>query len=191
MTHLHTPPTCPGTCCHASCGTCGDSPYHGQLVTVECAISAVAYNGFYCQDAPAVWSGLWIYADHSANAYWGDDITYYVGELVRVSGVIDEYYDLTEIDVSDDEEPPRAEQPYAARSIEFCHPSTWKPPRAPVPRSPASRRRETPHPPLAAARCAHAGPLNSCGTTAAANRKEPSVIWTPFSVLPVRDVNLD
>ena len=85
-----------------SSGTCGDSPYHGQLVTVECAISAVAYNGFYCQDAPAVWSGLWVYADHSANAYWGDDITYTVGELVRVSGVIDEYYGVTEIDVSDD-----------------------------------------------------------------------------------------
>ena len=81
---------------------CGDSPYHGQLVTVECAISAVKYNGFFCQDAPAVWSGLWVYADHSANAYWGDDITYTVGELVRVTGVIDEYYDLTEIDVSDD-----------------------------------------------------------------------------------------
>ena len=26
-------------------------------------------------------------------------------------------------------------QPYAARSIEFCHPSTWKPPRAPVARA--------------------------------------------------------
>ena len=87
-----------------SSGTCGDSPYHGQLVTVECAISAVKYNGFYCQDAPAVWSGLWVYADHNDNPYWddGDDIVYDIGELVRVTGVIDEYYGVTEIDVTDD-----------------------------------------------------------------------------------------
>ena len=46
-----------------------------------------------------------------------------------------DYSRFEKIDVSDDEEPPRVEQPYAARSIEFCHPSTWKPPRAPVARA--------------------------------------------------------
>ena len=46
-----------------------------------------------------------------------------------------DYSRFEKIDVSDDEEPPRVEPPYAARSIEFCHPSTWKPPRAPVARA--------------------------------------------------------
>ena len=47
-----------------------------------------------------------------------------------------DYSRFEKIDVSDDEEPPRVAQPYAARSIEFCHPSTWKPPCAPVARAP-------------------------------------------------------
>lgn len=47
-----------------------------------------------------------------------------------------DYSRFDKIDVSDDDDdPPRVEQPYAARSIEFCHPSTWKPPRAPVARA--------------------------------------------------------
>ena len=50
-------------------------------------------NGFFIQDAAAAWSGIWVVDFGNANTSVGDEI--------EVSGQVKEYYDLTELDISD------------------------------------------------------------------------------------------
>ena len=75
----------------------GDSPYLDQSVIVQGIVSGVSfysgsgynYYGFFISDpAGGPWSGLFIYNQ-----------TYHpaVGDLVQVTGTVNEYYDLTEI----------------------------------------------------------------------------------------------
>ena len=50
-------------------------------------------NGFFLQDAEAAWSGIWVLDFGAANASVGDE--------VEVSGQVLEYYNLTELDITE------------------------------------------------------------------------------------------
>ena len=73
-------------------GEGADSPYIGQNVTTSGYVTARAEYGFFIQDAEASWSGIWIldYGNQSVN----------IGDEVEVTGMVEEYYNLTEIDVT-------------------------------------------------------------------------------------------
>lgn len=66
----------------------GDSPLVGEEVTTEGIVTARFRYGYFIEDpAGGAWNGLWVY----------DSNTPAVGDRVRISGVVDEYYNLTEI----------------------------------------------------------------------------------------------
>ncbi|MDB4125708.1 T9SS type A sorting domain-containing protein [Candidatus Marinimicrobia bacterium] len=69
------------------------SPYENQFVTTSGTVMAKNANGFFIQDAAAGWSGIWVLDFGSANTSVGDEI--------EVSGQVIEYFDLTELDISD------------------------------------------------------------------------------------------
>ena len=69
------------------------SPYQDQYVTTLGYVMAKNDNGFFIQDAAAAWSGIWVVDFGNANTSVGDEI--------EVSGQVKEYYDLTELDISD------------------------------------------------------------------------------------------
>ena len=69
------------------------SPYEDQYVTTSGYVMAKNDNGFFIQDAAAAWSGIWVVDFGNANTSVGDEI--------EVSGQVKEYYDLTELDISD------------------------------------------------------------------------------------------
>ena len=69
------------------------SPYADQYVTTSGYVMAKNSNGFFIQDAEAAWSGIWVVDFGNANTSVGDNI--------EVSGQVKEYYNLTEIDISD------------------------------------------------------------------------------------------
>ncbi|MDY0337737.1 MAG: metallophosphoesterase [Candidatus Cloacimonadaceae bacterium] len=73
----------------------GISPYLDQEVTVLGIVSGTGYNGnrYYITDETGgPWSGLFIYNNSNQPS---------LGDLVQITGIVDEYYDLTEItDVS-------------------------------------------------------------------------------------------
>ena len=66
----------------------GDSPLVGQAVTTEGIVTMVVYNGYFIEDpAGGAWNGLWVY-DSSGPV---------VGDRVRITGTMAEYFDLTEM----------------------------------------------------------------------------------------------
>ncbi|MEM6965690.1 MAG: phospholipase D-like domain-containing protein [Bacteroidota bacterium] len=71
-------------------GTGDASPYDGQSVTTSGVVTAIASNSFFIQDGNDIRSGIYIY-----------DQTYLsqiqVGDEVTVEGVVDEYFEMTEI----------------------------------------------------------------------------------------------
>ena len=69
------------------------SPYVDQYVTTSGYVMAKNSNGFFIQDAQAAWSGIWVVDFGNANTSVGDNI--------EIEGQVKEYYDLTEIDISD------------------------------------------------------------------------------------------
>lgn len=75
----------------------GDSPYKGQVVTTQGVVTAHHYNhqggvfqGVFIQDGVGAWNGLYVYEREMANI---PD----VGDMIRVTGKIEEYYTLTEL----------------------------------------------------------------------------------------------
>ncbi len=64
----------------------------GQSVTIEGIVTAESWafgNSYYfVQDAEAMWSGIKVYDSGRGNAY---------GDSVRITGTVDEYYNVTEI----------------------------------------------------------------------------------------------
>ncbi len=70
--------------------TNGDSPLEGQIVTTEGIVTATFYSGYFIQDpSGGEWSGLWVH--DAANVP-------YVGDRVRLTGTVAEYYNFTELD---------------------------------------------------------------------------------------------
>lgn len=74
-------------------GESDTSPYADQFVTTSGFVMAKNANGFFIQDAGAGWSGIWVLDFGNANTSVGDEI--------EVSGQVIEYFDLTELDISD------------------------------------------------------------------------------------------
>ncbi len=69
-------------------GTGEDSPYLNQSVTTSGVVTAKNNIAYYIQDGAAIRSGLYIYDNTNAPA---------VGDLIEITGTIDEYYNLTEL----------------------------------------------------------------------------------------------
>lgn len=70
------------------------SPYDGQTVTISGIVTATKYNGFWLEEAPGgPWCGVWVFT--SAVYPW-------VGDYLTLTGEVNEYYGMTEIEnVSD------------------------------------------------------------------------------------------
>ena len=74
-------------------GETNSSPYAGQVVTSSGIVTGRAENGFFIQDEFGPWNGIWIVDFGNASVSVGDD--------VEVTGLVEEYYDLTEIVIAD------------------------------------------------------------------------------------------
>ena len=70
----------------------GNSPYMGQSVTVRGIVTAINRgSSFYIGDADGgPWSGLYVYHGNTSNQVE-------LGDLVDLTGTVDEYYNLTEL----------------------------------------------------------------------------------------------
>jgi len=70
----------------------GNSPLNGQSVTVEGIVTAINRgSSFYIGDAEGgPWSGLYVYHGNTSNLVE-------LGDLVQLTGTVDEYYNLTEL----------------------------------------------------------------------------------------------
>ena len=68
----------------------GDSPFNGQTVTTQGIVTAVYYGGerVWIQDGVGAWNGLYLYRPDPAPA---------VGDRIEVTGPIEEYFNLTEL----------------------------------------------------------------------------------------------
>ena len=65
------------------------SPYVGQRVITTGVVTGVYQHGFFIEDTSAgPWSGIWVHSYASVAR----------GDFIRLSGVVVEYYDLTELD---------------------------------------------------------------------------------------------
>ncbi|HNS30861.1 MAG TPA: Ig-like domain-containing protein, partial [Tenuifilaceae bacterium] len=76
----------------------GDSPFAGQTITTSGIVTALHYNapggefqGFFIQDGVGAWNGLYVYDKNLVS------IAPSIGDYVVVSGMIKEYYGLTEL----------------------------------------------------------------------------------------------
>ena len=76
----------------------GDSPLDGQTVTIEGVVTAANYNGFFVTDAAGPWNSIFVYTQAD-----GCDVE--AGDGVTVTGVVDEYYNMTELTRSGDATP--------------------------------------------------------------------------------------
>jgi len=71
----------------------GDSPLDGQEVTTKGVVTGVYQFGtnedrFFIQDGDGAWNGIYVYENGTAVA---------VGDSVKVTGTVDEYFTLTEL----------------------------------------------------------------------------------------------
>jgi predicted extracellular nuclease len=64
------------------------SPYAGQNVTTTGTVTAITPNGFYIQNGTVNYSGVFVYTDGS--------LTVSTGNIVEVTGLVNEYYGKTE-----------------------------------------------------------------------------------------------
>jgi phosphatidylserine/phosphatidylglycerophosphate/cardiolipin synthase-like enzyme len=69
-------------------GNADDSPYDGQEVTTSGVVTAVNNVAYYIQDGTGLRSGLYIYDNTNSPV---------VGDLIEITGTIDEYFNLTEL----------------------------------------------------------------------------------------------
>ena len=84
-----------GSCLYSSVATIqqiqgqqDESPLLGQIVQTSGIVTGVSYSGFFIQDGTGQWSGLWVYTNSP---------TVSIGDMVQVSGTVEEYNGLTEI----------------------------------------------------------------------------------------------
>ena len=69
------------------------SPHEGEYVSTSGYVTAVSPFSFFIQDGYGLWNGIYVYDSGLINPSIGDEI--------EISGVVVEYYNLTEIDVTD------------------------------------------------------------------------------------------
>lgn len=70
-------------------GQAGPSPLAGSTVMTSGVVTAVGDNGFALQDSAAAWNGIWVFTTNAPTVARGDSVT--------VTGLVDEYYDFTEL----------------------------------------------------------------------------------------------
>lgn len=79
----------------------GDSPLKGQVVTVSGVVTGEPYafggNKMYIQDGVAPWNGVYIYLGADISTLVPEGTIVAEGDLVTVTGKVDEYNGLTEI----------------------------------------------------------------------------------------------
>jgi len=78
-------------------GEIDTSPYVDQYVNTSGTVTAVVPGtaaGFFIQDDQDLWSGLWV-IDFGSNVV-------NIGDLVEVSGTVEEWYDLTQINIANE-----------------------------------------------------------------------------------------
>jgi len=63
------------------------SPYDGQTVSTYGIVTGVYSSSYFIQDGEGEWNGLYIYSTDAVNE----------GDEVELTGVVDEYYDMTEL----------------------------------------------------------------------------------------------
>jgi len=69
-------------------GQTGVSPYEGQTVSTSGVVTGCYANGYFIQDGEGAWCGIYVFdSQHSPQ----------IGDLVNLTGLITEYYELTEI----------------------------------------------------------------------------------------------
>ncbi|OFY37460.1 MAG: hypothetical protein A2275_01280 [Bacteroidetes bacterium RIFOXYA12_FULL_35_11] len=66
----------------------GDSPYKDSTITTSGICTGTYSGGYFLQDGNGAWNGVYVY-DNVHHPVLGDNVT--------VSGLVDEYYNLTEI----------------------------------------------------------------------------------------------
>lgn len=64
------------------------SPYDGQVLSTSGIVTGVAFNGYVIQDGTGAWNGLFVFDS--------DNIPV-IGDEVKVTGEVQEYYDMTEL----------------------------------------------------------------------------------------------
>ena len=74
-------------------GMSDSSPYLEQIVTTTGYVMGTAEYGFFIQDGQGAWNGIWV-LDYG-------DATVDIGDEVQVTGIVEEYHNLTEINISD------------------------------------------------------------------------------------------
>ncbi len=72
-------------------GTGASSPLEDQVVTTTGVVTGVNSNGFFIQDDKAKYSGVWVFSPEIAEQVG-------LGNGVRITGTVVEYYGLTEIE---------------------------------------------------------------------------------------------
>jgi hypothetical protein len=71
----------------------GDSPNAGQAVTITGIVTGTFYTGYFIAEAPGPWQSIFVYSNRNGPQ---------VGDQVRVTGTVSEYYGLTELtDITD------------------------------------------------------------------------------------------
>ncbi len=72
----------------------GDSPFKGQIVTIQGVVTGITSYSFFVQDADSAWSGINVYAPDYVS-------TLAMGDRIQVTGTVNEHYGKTELsDVS-------------------------------------------------------------------------------------------
>ena len=73
--------------------TSGDSPYTGQEVTITGIVTGTFFTGYFISEGLGPWQAIFVYSNKNGPQ---------VGDEVRVTGIVSEYYGLTElIEVTD------------------------------------------------------------------------------------------
>jgi cytosine/adenosine deaminase-related metal-dependent hydrolase len=71
----------------------GDSPYSGQKVTVSGIVTGTFFTGYFIAEGLGPWQAIFVYSNNNGPQ---------VGDEVRITGIVSEYYGLTELtDISD------------------------------------------------------------------------------------------
>jgi predicted extracellular nuclease len=88
----------------------GSSPYAGQTdITTEGIVTARFQYGYFIEDpAGGAWNGLWVYDTDNTPA---------LGDRVRLTGTVEEYYDLTELDSLTDYQVESSGNPLPAATV--------------------------------------------------------------------------
>lgn len=66
----------------------GDSPYTGQEVTISGIVTGTFFTGYFIAEAPGPWQAIFVFSNRNGPQ---------IGDEVRVTGTVSEFYGLTEL----------------------------------------------------------------------------------------------